>query len=1124
MDLGRQWNERIKIWMDKLPCFFYTECDVVPAVFFTTYDFLSLEAAEAVFSSKPKTENKLPDAKGKSADADSRALPKVKKALPGTMWGAKWEYAWFKYGIKLSKSVAGKRIVCRPDTGSESLVFVNGRAAGAFDKFHKFITLTPKADGGEVFNILSETYAGHGVRPENGGPYAEGEVSVPEPPENQVTIGKISWGIWNEDVYQVAMDAFTLYSLLSILSEKSLRAQKIADALKKFTLIADFELPSEERTASIIKAGKVLKPALACVNGSSAPVMSVFGQSHLDLAWLWPLEETKHKCARTYSTQLALMDEYPEYRFLACEPYILETIKQLYPELFSRILEKVKNGQIFCDGAFWVENDTNLPCGEALIRQFVRGRKWFRDNLHKDSVTAWLPDSFGFSGALPQILAGCGVKYFTTQKLLRIDPECDQFPYNNFYWQGIDGTKILSHIYKKNNAVYNAAALWERWNNDRIQKENIDGMIFPFGYGDGGGGPTRDMLEAVRRTTDLEGAPRTKYETLTDFFERLEKKEADDASAAEEYGLNPADANVYRGEMYLSWHRGAYTSQAKTKRYNRLAEVGLHNAEFWCALAMGGKAACGEKAGCGDADYSDYCGDFSARLDELWQKLLLCQFHDILSGTSIKRVHDEAEKMLLDVVHGAENLAKEAALYAVGFDGAVDCLANSAGSMAMASTASGKYSGKSLVLNTLPWERIERVTDEAGNVNWVKLPPCGYTYANCVSEPKGTVSCCTVNQNGESSIVLENEYLRILIDGFGRLSSVYDKEFDTELSAAPCNNFSMYKDVTPFYDAWELAPMYKEMPVALENQASFEIIDNTTSFVRIKITREINNSKLEQYLEMRSRSRRIDFVTKIDWHEKHKILKVDFPLNIHTDEAVSDIQFGCIKRPVHKTRQFDRDRYEFCNHKYTALTDGTKGAAVLNDCKYGVSVDGGKISLTLLKSAVVPDMYADQGLQEMTYSLYVFNGTLAESGVVQEAYNLNNPPLVVPIAGDAVPVAGKVAGAAQTAGKVAEAGQIAAPNPLNAHHSEESFFTLDSADIMLETVKPADDGSGKIVLRLYETTGASANCILRTALNAKSAFMADMAENTAGDKLAIKDGGLALSFRPFEIKTIVLSV
>ena len=1084
MDLGRQWNERIKIWMDKLPCFFYTECDVVPAVFFTTYDFLSLEAAEAVFNAKPKADSKLMDANG----ANSGSQPKVRKALPGTPWGAKWEYAWFKYGIKLSKNVAGKRIVCRPDTGSESLVFVNGKAAGAFDKFHKYITLTPKAEGGEVFSILSETYAGHGVRPENGGPYAEGEVSVPEPPENQVTVGKISWGIWNEDVYQVAMDAFTLYSLLFVLPEKSLRAQKVADALKKFTLIADLELPSEERTASIIKAGKFLKPALACVNGSSAPLMSIFGQSHLDLAWLWPLEETKHKCARTYSTQLALMNEYPEYRFLACEPYILETIKQLYPELYARIVKKIESGQIFCDGAFWVENDTNLPCGEALIRQFVRGRKWFRDNLHKDSVTAWLPDSFGFSGALPQILAGCGVKYFTTQKLLRIDPECDQFPYNNFYWQGIDGTKILSHIYKKNNAVYNAAALWERWNNDRNQKENIDGMVFPFGYGDGGGGPTRDMLEAVRRTANLEGVPRTKYETLTDFFERIEKKEADDASVTAEYGLNPADTNVYRGELYLSWHRGAYTSQAKTKRYNRFAEVALHNAEFWCAVA---KAKSFKSDGAsGVSGTSDRCDGFSKKLDELWQKLLLCQFHDILSGTSIKRVHDEAEKTLLEVIDDATKLAKEAACDVAEIVPS-ECASNSA------------KSGNMLLLNTMPWERVERVTDESGNSNWVKLPPCGYTYANCVSEPRGTVSCCTMNRNGESSIVIENEYLRILIDSFGRLSSVFDKEFNTELSAAPCNNFSMYKDVTPFYDAWELAPMYKEMPVKLENPAEFEIIENTTTVVRIKIMRELNCSKIEQYLEMRTGSRRIDFVTKIDWHEKHKILKVDFPLNIYADEAISDIQFGYIKRPVHKTRQFDRDRYEFCNHKYTALTDGMHGAAVLNDCKYGVNVDGGTISLTLLKASVVPDMYADQGIQEMKYSLYVFNGSLAESGLVQEAYNLNNPPVAIPVS---VPIAGVSSGVGTDSGV------------------GKSFFSLDSNDVMLETVKPADDGSGKIVLRLYETTGASTACVVKTALPVKNAFTADMAENVTDGKFMIKDGDLRLSFRPFEIKTIILGL
>ncbi|MCR4940719.1 MAG: hypothetical protein K5930_11545 [Treponemataceae bacterium] len=1080
MDLGRQWNERIKIWMEKLPGFFFTECGSLPAVFFTTYDFLSMEEAEAVF-------------KGKKGASD---LPKIHKALPGTKWGAKWEYAWFKYELRLPQNMAGKRIVCRPDTGAESLVFVNGKAAGAFDKFHYWITLTPKASGGEAFSMLSEVYAGHGIRPENGGPYADGEVPVPEPAEKQVEVGRISWGVWNEEVYQVAMDAFTLYSLLSVMDEKSLRGQKVADALKRFTLIADLELPEKERTASILKAGEVLKAALSCVNGSTAPFMSAFGQSHLDLAWLWPLEETKRKCARTYSNQLSLMEEYPEYRFLACEPYILETIKNLYPDLYSRIVEKIESGQIFCDGAFWVENDTNLPCGEALIRQFVRGRKWFRDNLGKDSKTAWLPDSFGFSGALPQILAGCGIKYFTTQKLLRIDPDCDQFPYNNFYWQGIDGTKILSHIHKKNNAVYTAASLSQRWNNDRKQEENIEGMLFPFGYGDGGGGPTRDMLEAVRRTHNLEGLPKVEYETLTDFFQRLERKEAEDASAASEYGLNPHPQNVYRGELYLSWHRGAYTSQAKTKRYNRLAEVALHNAEFWCALVSASLSDAAEKP------CSPRAASYLQQLDGLWQKLLLCQFHDILSGTSIKRVHDEAEKALLEVIHEAGALAESAACSVAG-------------------VTEDEDSDSCLILNSLPWERLERVEDkERGKAFWVKLPPCGYVLAprengksvdsDFFADRKGTVSCCTVNENGVVSILLENEYLKVSVDECGRLSSIFDKESGRELSAGLCNNFSMYKDVTPFYDAWELSPMYREAPLALDDTGRVEIVENEKDFVRLRICRDINKSKLEQFIEMRAQSRRIDFVTKIDWQEKHKILKADFPLGIYTDEAICDIQFGFIKRPVHRTRQFDRDRYEVCNHKYTCLTDGSRGVAVLNDCKYGVSLDEGTISLTLLKSPVIPDMYADQGIQEMTYSLYVFNGSFSESEVIKEAYKLNNPPVLIPVS----------LACAQEDSSAGNENKVPSPNTA---HGSRSFFSLDNADIMLETVKQADESHGKTVLRLYETTGKSASCQLRTLLCVKNAYETDMTEKQPVEALKIKDGSIALTFRPFEVKTIVLS-
>ncbi len=1046
MTLGRQWDERIKIWVEYLPKFFFTPIQSVPMKFCTTMEHLSFEQAETL---------------------------SYQDAPEGLSWGKKWEYGWFKFNVALNKNALGKRIVLFPDAGGESLVYVNGQEAGAIDKQHKYITLTTCAKGTEKYEIIMETYAGHGIRPENGGPYAAGEVSVPEPPEKQNAVGKCVWGIWNEEVYQTAMDLNVLYSLAGVLDEKSLRAQKVGQALKNFTLAADYELPEPERTQSIVAARKILAPALAATNGTSAPTMSLFGQSHIDLAWLWPLEETKRKVARTYSTQLSLMAEYPEFQFLACEPYLLELAAKYHPALYKRIKKTAEAGQIFADGAYWVENDTNLPCGEALIRQFLWGSRWFVKEFGTKPKTAWIPDSFGFSGALPQILKGCEIPYFTTQKLLRIDPECDQFPYNHFWWEGIDGTRILSHIYKKNNCVITPKAIWERWNNDRIQKENIEEMIFPFGYGDGGGGPTRDMLEVVRRVSDLEGIPRTKYQQPSQFFQELEQKHC----------VN----NVYTGELYLSWHRGSLTSQARTKALSRRAEQALHNAEFLQGIA------CFSNLRNPTAD---------EKIHDAWDRLLFAQFHDIVSGTSIKRVHDEAE----------ETLAKACSLAKEAFDAYLSALVPD-------------ISDKSVLVNTLGWERKAQtilapysisVFEKSAETEPVSDNPEASDHdQNDVPNDvdvieKIPVSCCVQNENGLCSVVLENGFLRIAVDQAGRLSSVFDKESSCEFALGPCNNLRLYKDVTPFYDAWELSPMYRDAEVPLAEEAEITVEQSTGLIARLKVVRRIHDSSMTQFIVLRRGSRQIDFETSIDWKEKHKFLKAEFPLAVQTDESISEIQFGNVRRSTHKNRQYDKDRYEACNQHFTALDDGVHGAAVLNNCKYGVSADkipgGNLIGLSLLKAALVPDMFADQGMQHFTYSLYTYKGSFAESGVVKAGYELNQP--------------------------------VAEKNP---EHSEDcaqfesrfslvrsfSYFSLDNPRIVLETVKTAEDKSGNIVLRLYESYGGIGRCTLSTSLSAKSWTEANMLEEPESDSEAkkwnpVKNGAIPLEFKPFEIKTIIL--
>ena len=979
MNIGRQWTDRLRIWAEQFPKHYYREVAPIDVSFFTTMDHLPYEEA-----------------------LNGQFVP----APVGTKWGKKWEYGWFRGQITIPEELEGKRVVFTLNTAEEMLVWVNGQESGAIDKKHRFITLTRSAKAGTVYEIVAECYAGHGTRSESAGPVAWGENPIPEPPAQQVTVGASHFGVWNEELFQVAMDYLTLYSLVQELPEKSLRTMKIVEGLKQFTYIADFELPEPEMTASIVEAGKVLKPLLQCKNGSTAPEYTIFGQSHLDLAWLWTLEETMRKTARTYSNQLALMEEYPEYAFLLCEPPILEWLKELYPNVYERVLEKVRDGKFYPEGALWVEFDTNIPSGEGLIRQFVRGKRWFRDVLGVDSKMAWMPDTFGFNGALPQIMKKCQVPYFSTQKLTRQDPEAEPFPYNVFWWEGIDGTKVLSHLFRRSNAVFTPGELITRWEEHRIQQENIDGLIFPFGHGDGGGGPTREMLEMARRSTDLEGAPRCRMEHPVKFFERQQNVE-----------------NTFRGELYLAWHRGTLTSQAKTKRGIRKAEIALKQVEHAMSRWMlSGKTIPQE---------------WQAELDHLWKLLLLNHFHDIAPGSSIARVHERAEQELNEVCQGCAVL--------------LDKL--------LGDTAQAVY-------NPHSWP----VT-----VNGVQIPAQGCACVNEVAASGATVSAC------EGGWVLENRNIRCVINQNGELVSVKKPGSDTEYLAGTGNRFLMFKDVNTCYDAWELGSMYENLQVSLDAPAQVQTFASETG-VGLLVKRQLNGSQMTQLIALGHDEVRLDFDTQIDWQEKHKILKVAFPVNVYANDAYFETQFGYVKRPVHRSYQTDKDRYEVCNHRYTALADGAHGAAVLNDSKYGVNVVDNEIRLTLLKAAMMPDQNADRGIQEFTYAFYPFEGAFQNSNVVRQATELNEEPIFCSAADDLGPI-----------------------------------FLADKKNIIVDTIKPADTVENALLVRAYESMGMRTNTAFTAAKNITKIQQTDMLEENPED-VDISD----VEFGAFEIKTFIL--
>ena len=957
----------------------------------------------------------------------------------GTPWGAKWEYGWFKCDLTLPEITAGRRIVLymnpasKPSEDGECLVWANGRVVGSYGWARQEITLTRNGIPGEHFSILVEAYAGHGPLVMGGGPTRYGQESVPEPGKTQVVVGESNYGIWREQAYQLALDFTTLFELRNRLDPASLRVSEIDQGLKDVTLLIDLELPEPEMLETINLGRDRLRPLLACVNGTTAPTFFAFGHAHIDVAWLWPLAESQRKIARTVINQLSLMEEYPDYRFLQSQPQLYLMLKNHYPELYERFKQALLSGKVIADGAMWVEADTNITGGESLIRQILFAKQFFKQEFSKDMEVMWLPDVFGYSGALPQIMLNCGCTSFATQKIAWIYHGGDPFPYNTFLWEGIDGSTIPTHIFTDYNSQTRPGNILDRWES-RFQKDGIRSMLLAFGWGDGGGGPTRDHLEFLSRARDLEGLPRVKLASPNEFFSDLQRQ-----------GL-PKER--YVGELYFQAHRGTYTSQAKIKQANRKSEFALREAELWGTIAhtMNG--------------FPFLPND----LKPAWHKLLLNQFHDILPGSSIHRVNEEAVTAFSQVITEATDTTKSA----------------------IKTITKSKAADSITVFNSLSWDRDALIELPQGVVQ-VTVPACGWTTVK-INDSQGKSSSKHGNSVKVTETSLENDLIHASFNHRGELISLVDKQTRIDMMAGAGNRFCLYKDIPARFDAWDIDSMTESLLMSTEEPAQLEIIQLTDLIGKIKLTRRIHQSTLTQLISLRKNSRRIEFETTIDWQESHKLLKVAFPVNIHANEAIHEIQFGHIRRPNHRSRPFDADRFEVCNHKWTALVEENRGVAILNDCKYGINVLDNSMNLTLLKSALAPDPVADKGIQTFTYAIYYWNGSFGDSDVIREGYEMNCP----------IQVHSGAAGKA-------------------------SVFGIDAKNIILETIKLAEDGSNDIIVRLYEAKRNLTHCVLSTTLPVIKATETDMLERYKSE-LSVSNKLIDLDFRPFEVKTLRLFI
>lgn len=755
---------------------------------------------------------------------------------------------------------------------------------------------------------------------------------------------------------KVALDSAKL------LHPNSVEYISIMTALEQTANLLDFRDPGsnsyyESLEAAIAYIGDALYTKLCTTKGK--PVVSCIGHTHIDVEWLWDRKQTREKIQRSFSTAATLMKRYPEYLFMLSQPELYRYLKEEAPEKYEELKQLVKEGRWEPEGSMYVEADCNLISGESLVRQILQGKKFFKDEFGVDCKVLFLPDVFGYSAAMPQILAKSGIRHFVTSKISW--NETNTMPVDCFMWQGIDGTEIFTNFITAQDYTGPDAArgttyvghmtpseVKGTWNKF-LQKEYANRALHTYGHGDGGGGPTKAMLEMQRRLAKgLPGMPVTKPETLIHHLDQL--REEFDAGC-----VKTRRTPKWVGELYLEYHRGTYTSIAKNKRNNRKSELMLQMAETlsYTDLLQGGKY-----------DAQGLYGN--------WTKVLHNQFHDIIPGSSIKEVYDGTDVDYAEIGQFCTDVISDK----------LNAIAS------RVEAASG-----SLVYNPLGFARKGIVKLGGKTVELDReIPAFGWSVVD------SALSDGSVTVNG---LTAENKHYRLELDPSGRISSLYDKVASRFVLKAGTfgNELQVFEDFPRDYDNWEISDYYKQKMWVLDEDAVIEpVIDGTRS--GFKVIKSYMHSTITQYIWLYSESRRIDFETEIDWHEHHQILKAAFPLDVLTHTATYDIQFGHVTRPTHENTSWDKAKFEVYGHKWVDISEPGYGISLLNDCKYGYNTDGSTLKLTMLKCGTYPNPEADQGLHVFTYSLIPHTGDFRSAGIIQEAYALNQPLVAVQACGN----------------------------------------------------------------------------------------------------------------------------
>ncbi|MCW2503816.1 MAG: alpha-mannosidase [Actinomycetia bacterium] len=974
----------------------------------------------------------------------------------GDAWGAPWSTSWFRLDGTVPEDWAGRRVEAVIDLGfvgewpggqAEGLVYdAAGRPLKGIAPRNSYVPIGDPCEGGEQVHLLLEAAANpdilvNGFRPTPLGDKATaGDTPL-------YRMARADLAVLDTEVWHLGLDMEVLSELMAELAETDPRRYDVLRALEA----ALDTLDAEGVRSGAAAARALLRPALSRPAHASAHTLSAVGHAHIDSAWLWPLRETVRKVSRTFANVTALARDYPELVFACSQAQQYAWVKERSPEIYQRLRDSVKAGQWAPVGGMWVEADGNLPGGEALARQLIHGKRFFLDEFGVECEGVWLPDSFGYTGAYPQLAQLAGMHWFLTQKLSWNDT--NPFPHHTFWWEGIDGTRVFTHFppIDTYNARLTGGELAHAVRN-YAEKGGGTRSLAPFGYGDGGGGPTREMLERARRLRDLEGSARVVVEHPGSFFD----------AAQAEYPQAP----VWSGELYLEFHRATYTSQARCKAGNRRSEHLLREAELWAATA---------------AVHAGVPYPYEA-LDRLWKTVLLHQFHDILPGSSIAWVHREAEESYARIRDELESLIGGA----LGGTGAADG--------PWISNAGPHDRAEVAVLPTLAAGPGRQVLSGGGTAAFAVVPALGIAPLTSAHEPPPVTA-----EEAGGTVVLQNGLVRVTLDADGVIAGIRDLVADREVLApgARANLLQLHPDLPSKWDAWDVERQYRHHCVDITSTDSVTVTDSGPLLAAVRIERSFGASRIVQTVSLRAGSPRIDVANTIDWHEQEKILKVAFPLDVHADRSTAEIQFGHVSRPAHSNTSWDAARFELYAHRWIHVGEPGYGAAVLTEATYGydatrASREGGgtttTVRLSLVRGPRHPDPEADQGRHELRYALLPGAGV---PDAVREGYAFNLPLR------------------AHTG-----AGPGAAP-----------LVSVTGDALVVEAVKLADDRSGDVVVRLYESRGGQARGVLRTGFPLGTATVTDLLERPLpGPALVTRDdGGVELALRPFQILTLRLT-